>query len=171
MLCVSHSSNFFSVQNWVRKSYKVNDRCRAGVFDLISAGVLIHTARASSATTPNTAILGVSSATSAAVWPPHWTIEQSHWNEEETGQSVRILHYFYIKYIHNMYPLQRVNTWMWFLTHRDTHKKDIHTINSPHHTDPQRCRWGSCFFSSRWWWLGIPPSRQNRHTETQPYTV
>lgn len=41
------------------------------------------------------------------------------------------------------------------------------TGKNTHHTDPQRCRSGSCFFSSRWSWLGIPPSRQNRHTETR----
>lgn len=35
---------------------------------------------------------------------------------------------------------------------------------SPHHTDPPRCRCGICFFSSRWSWLRIPPSGQNRHT-------
>lgn len=41
------------------------------------------------------------------------------------------------------------------------------TINSPHHTNPRRCQWGSSFFASRWSWPGIPPSRRNRHTETK----
>lgn len=143
----------------------MNDRCRTGVLDLIGAGVLIHTARASGTATPNTAILGVCSATPAAVWPAHWTIEQSHWNEAERGSLWGKLHYvsakqykmnlllYIISYLHLLHTKD--------VTHTHTGKKKPH---SPHHTDPQRCRCGSCFSFSHWSWLHIPPIRQNRHT-------
>lgn len=49
----------------------------------------------------------------------------------------------------------------------ETHTSKKHSINSPHHTDHRHCQWESCFFSWCWSWLGIPPSVQNRHTETR----
>lgn len=110
----------------------MNDRCRTGVLDLIGAGVLIHTARASGTATPNTAILGVCSATPAAVWPAHWTIEQSHWNEAERGSRWGKLHYFNAKqykmnlllYIISYFHLLHTKD----VTHTHTQKHTVLTI-------------------------------------------
>lgn len=63
--------------------HKVDDRSRTGVLDLFSAGVVVHATRVFCTTTPNTAVLGIGSATSAAVWPSHWTVEQRHWKRRK----------------------------------------------------------------------------------------
>lgn len=133
----------------------MNDRCRAGVLDLIVARVPVHTARASGTAAPNAAILGVGSATSAAVLPPHWTVEQSDWNKAEKEKSVREWHYFNVK---------QTTQYVSHISHTRAPRTETHDMNGPHHTDPPRCRCGTCFFSSRWSWLRIPPSGQNRRT-------
>lgn len=78
---------------------------------------------------------------------------------ERKGSPVRKLPYFNVK----QYVLHAsTSDSLASLSHIQTC-----TINSPHHTNPRRCQWGSSFFASRWSWPGIPPSRRNRHTETK----
>lgn len=142
--------------NIIKSSYSVNDRCRAGVFDVTSAGVSIHTVRAGSPTTPNTAVLWVGSLTPAAVWPTHWTVEQSHWNRRAPVRKSMAMHSFnqtskpYFESV--TIELRTKNEQLSFVdSHTDLQKdSQLHALNGTHHADHQRCRWGSCFFSSHW---------------------
>lgn len=136
----------------------MDDWCWAGVLDLIGAGVLVHTVRTAGPTTPNAAILGVSYATPAAVWPPHRTIEQSHWSKR--GYKVNREHYS------SKYEMNALYTKLLY-SKQQLSIVQLCTAMQTHHTDPQRCQWGSCFFSSHWLWLGTPPARPSTHTETR----